>query len=146
MFKEEWEVVVDQYNTMRDCLFTAEQSLFLAESQKYYLESELSHLKTFIQSKNPKFLPEYVEDYAPQPGTDDIDELGISEANCVMEKPLNFYGGYLMQMMYKKNEVLTNEVVQRLLRVITQLQEEKKLMEIDREAVNNVATLNFDLA
>ena len=96
---------------MRDCLFTAEQSLFLAESQKYYLEAELSHLKTFISSKNPKYLPEYVEDYSAQPGTNDIDELGISEANCVMEKPLNFYGGYLMQMMYKKNEVLTNTVV-----------------------------------
>ena len=51
-----------------------------------------------------------------------------------------------MQVMYKKNEILTHSTVQHLMRVITQLQNEKKLMEMDREAVNNVATLNFDLA
>lgn len=31
-----------------------------------------------------------------------------------------------MQMMYKKNEVLTDEVVQRLMKVITQLENEIK--------------------
>ena len=31
LFKEEWATIVDQYNEMRDSLFTVEQSLFLAE-------------------------------------------------------------------------------------------------------------------
>ena len=49
-------------------------------------------------------------------------------------------------MMYKKNEVLTDATVSHLLRIITQLQEERRLLNEDRAAVNNVATLNFDLA
>ena len=49
-------------------------------------------------------------------------------------------------MMYKKNEVLTDATVSHLLRVITSLQEERRLLNEDREAVNNIATLNFDLA
>ena len=49
-------------------------------------------------------------------------------------------------MMYKKNEVLTDATVSHLLRVITSLQEERRLLNEDRAAVNNVATLNFDLA
>jgi hypothetical protein len=72
--------------------------------------------------------------------------MAIDEANCVFERPLNFYGGYLMQMLYKKQEVLTDEVVQKLLRVVTKLENDIKLRDLDREAVNNVATLNFDLA
>ena len=51
-----------------------------------------------------------------------------------------------MQMLYKKQEVLTDEVVQKLLRVVTKLENDIKLRDLDREAVNNVATLNFDLA
>ena len=51
-----------------------------------------------------------------------------------------------MEMLYKKNEVLTQGTVQHLMKVISQLQREKELMNIDREAINNVATLNFDLA
>ena len=49
-------------------------------------------------------------------------------------------------MMYKKNEVLTDATVSHLLRVITSLQEERRLLNEDRAAVNNIATLNFDLA
>ena len=41
----------------------------------------------------------------------ELDELAISEANSVLEKPLNFYGGYLMQVMYKKNDVLVDAVI-----------------------------------
>ena len=59
------------------------------------------------------------------PEMPEIDELAISEANSVLKKPLNFYGSYLMQVMYKKNEVLTDAVVQHLMKVISQLQKEK---------------------
>ena len=31
LFREEWGTIVNQYNEMRDSLFTVEQSLFLAE-------------------------------------------------------------------------------------------------------------------
>ena len=51
-----------------------------------------------------------------------------------------------MQVMHKKNEVLTNAVVQHLMRVITQLKKEKEQMEVDKEAIVNVAAMNFDLA
>ena len=60
------------------------------------------------------------------PDHPEIDELAISEANSVLQKPLNFYGSYLMQVMHKKNEVLTDSVVQHLMRVITQLKKEKE--------------------
>ena len=80
------------------------------------------------------------------PEMPEIDELAISEANSVLKKPLNFYGSYLMQVMYKKNEVLTDAVVQHLMKVISQLQKEKQMMEVDKEAIVNVAALNFDLA
>ena len=50
-----------------------------------------------------------------------MSEAVINEANAVLEKPLRFYGGYVMQMMYKKNEVITDATVQQLLRVITDL-------------------------
>ena len=69
----------------------------------------------------------------------------ISEANCIFEKPFNFYGGYLMQMMYKKKDVITNATVNHLLKVIEELKKENELMNTDREAVNNVAVFNFDL-
>ena len=36
-----------------------------------------------------------------------LSEDAINEANCVLDKPLSFYGGYLMEMMYKKHEVLS---------------------------------------
>ena len=87
-------------------------------------------------------MPEYVEEYADL----EIDELALTEGNAILEKPINFYGGYLMQMMYKKNEVLTDAVIQRLQSTVSHLQNEIKLRDIDREAVNNVAIMNFDLA
>ena len=131
---------------MRNALFTAEQQLFLSEAQKYFLERETSELKEYIASHRPRYLPNYVEDFAPDPNFPEFDEMAIEEANCVFKKPLSFYGGYVMEKMHKKDEVLAQEIVHRLLSVITKLQEEKKLMQIDREAVNNVAILNFDLA
>ena len=147
LFKSEWGQIVEQYNNMRDAVFTAEQQLFLAEGQKFYLEKEVGQLKQYISDHRPTILPPFVEDYAPDPeDSNEIDELAISEANCVLEKPLEFYGGYMMQMIYKKNEVLTNAVVKRLITVISQLQREIKLRDQEREAISNVATLNFDLA
>ena len=131
---------------MRNALCTAELSLFLAESQKFYLENENIELKAYIASNRPKYLPDYVEDFATDPEHPELDEIAISEANSVLVKPFKFYGGYLMEMLYKKNEVLTQGTVQHLMKVISQLQREKELMNIDREAINNVATLNFDLA
>ena len=50
-----------------------------------------------------------------------MSETVINETNAVLEKPLKFYGGYVMQMMYKKNEIVTDATVQQLLRVITDL-------------------------
>lgn len=32
LFKEEWDLIVDQFNDMRSSLYTAEQSLFLIEA------------------------------------------------------------------------------------------------------------------
>ena len=90
--------------------------------------------------------PEYMEDFAVDPDRPELDQLAIQEANSVLDKPMEFYGGYLMQMMHRKDEILTKGVVKHLMRIISQLQEEKRQMIIDREAVNNVATLNFDLA
>lgn len=83
----------------------------------------MSELKAYIAKHRPKYMPDYVEDFEPDA---ELSEMAINEANCVMKRPLNFYGGYLMQMMYKKNEVLTDEVVQRLMKVITQLENEIK--------------------
>ena len=51
-----------------------------------------------------------------------------------------------MQMISKKNEVLTNAVVQKLMSYIKHLKNEIRLLNLDREAVNNVAELNFGLA
>ena len=68
-----------------------------------------------------------MEDYACDPlDPDAVDELAISEANAILEKPIKFYGGYLMQMMHKKNEVLTDATVKRLLSTVTYLQNEIK--------------------
>ena len=146
LFKEEWDLIVDQFNDMRSSLYTAEQSLFLTEAQKFHLEEENSELKAYIADNRPRYMPEYMEDFAMDPDHPEIDELAISEANSVLEKPLNFYGSYLMQVMHKKNEVLTDSVVQHLMRVITQLKKEKEQMEVDKEAIVNVAAMNFDLA
>ncbi len=60
LFREEWAHVVDQYNRMRDGLYTAEQSLFLAEGQKFFLEGEVLELKAYIAEHRPKYLPDYV--------------------------------------------------------------------------------------
>lgn len=79
-------------------------------------------------------------------GSSGLDELGISEANSLLERPFEFYGGYVMEAVHKKKDILTDAVVKKLIRVIENLQEERRLMELDREAVNNVAALNFDLA
>lgn len=120
--------------------------MFLTEAQKFYLEEENLELKQYIESRRPVHLPEYMEDFALDPSNPQLDELAVQEANSVLEKPLSFYGSYLMQVMHKKDEVLSHAVIQHLMRIISQLQEEKRLMQLDREAVNNVATLNFDLA
>ena len=48
LFREEWATIVNQYNEMRDSLFTVEQSLFLTECQKFYIETENAELKSFI--------------------------------------------------------------------------------------------------
>lgn len=150
LFKEEWILIVDKYNNMRNSLYTAEQRLFLTEAQKFFLERETTELKlhmlhNFIRPKDPR-----VEDFECYDhnldGSSGLDELGISEANSLLERPFDFYGGYLMEAMHKKKEILTDATVKKLLRVIEHLQEEKRLMELDREAVNNVATMNFDLA
>jgi len=52
-------------------------------------------------------LPDYVEDFAPDPDFPELDEMAISEANCIFKKPMSFYGGYLMEKMHKKDEVLS---------------------------------------
>ena len=41
LFREEWGVIVNQYNEMRDALYTAEQATFLAEAQKFHLENQV---------------------------------------------------------------------------------------------------------
>lgn len=48
-------------------------------------------------------------------------------------------------MMSKKDEVIKNSVVDHLLKVIQQLKHEKEMMIMDRDAVNNVAILNFEI-
>jgi len=55
-------------------------------------------------------LPDYVEDFLVDINNSEIDEMAIAEANCVFEKPLSFYGGYMMEKMHKKEEVLSQEV------------------------------------
>ena len=108
LFKQEWGMIVEQYNTMRNQLYTAEQSLFLCEGQKFFLEQETAALKQYINDYRPQYLPDYVVDFAPDPEKDpNLDEEAVNQANCVLEKPLSFYGGYVMEVMYKKNEVLT---------------------------------------
>ena len=72
--------------------------------------------------------------------------MAINEANCILEKPISFYGSYVMEVMHKKDEVLTQAVVQHLMRIITNLKNEIHQREKDKEAIENVATLNFDLA
>ena len=52
---------------MRSSLYTAEQSLFLTEAQKFHLEEENSELKAYIAENRPKYLPEYMEDFAADP-------------------------------------------------------------------------------
>ena len=146
-FRSEWGIIVDQYNDMRNAVYTAEQTLFLSESQKHYLENEVNQLKSLLAETRPTQVADYVEDFAPNPELyPGLDEEALNEANCILEKPFNFYGGYLMQVMYKKNEVLTNTVVQKLMGMISKLRHEKKLMETNQAAINNVAVLNFDLA
>ena len=150
LFKQEWVHIVDQYNQMRNSLYTAEQRLFLSEAQKFFLERETTELKQFMEENfRQKVVELPVEDFGAYESNLDgscIDELGISEANSILENPFSFYGSYLMTAMHKKKDILADAVVKKLLRVINHLQEERKLMELDREAVNNVATLNFDLA
>ena len=70
--------------------------------------------------------PEYMEDFKADPDRPELDEQATQEANSVLEKPFEFYGGYLMQMMHRKDEILTKGVVQHLMRVITQLKEERR--------------------
>ena len=111
LFRAEWERIVFQYNTMRNGLYTSEQELFLVEAQKVYLEQEVAQLKEYIAEHRPKIMPDLVEDFAVDPDNPELNEEAIAEANCVLEQPLNFYGGYLMQMISKKNEVLTHAVV-----------------------------------
>lgn len=50
-----------------------------------------------------------------------------------------------MNVMSKKDEVIKNSVIDHLLKVIQQLKHEKEMMILDREAVNNVAILNFEI-
>jgi len=45
LFRQEWGFIVEQYNRMRNALFTAEQQLFLSEAQKHFLERETLELK-----------------------------------------------------------------------------------------------------
>ena len=105
LFRKEWGLIVDQYNQMRNSLYTAETALFTCEAQKFYLEKELAQLKDYIAEKRPKYLPDYVVDWAgDEPG--EIDTMAINEANCILTKPISFYGGYVMEVMYKKDEIL----------------------------------------
>ena len=75
-----------------------------------------------------------------------LSEDTINEANCVLDKPLNFYGGYLMEMMYKKHEVLSQETVNHLLWVISSMKRDNEKLDYARKAAENMSVCNFDLA
>ena len=77
LFKEEWAGIVDQFNEMRSALYTSEQQLFLAEAQKFYLEEENLEIKAYIAENRPRYLPEYMEDFALDPDNPELDELAI---------------------------------------------------------------------
>ena len=81
----------------------------------------MTQIHTFMQERKPKPLPDYVVDYNFSDDLPELSETAINEANSVFEKPVEFYGGYLMEMLYKKNEVLTNKTIQHLMWVISGL-------------------------
>ena len=68
------------------------------------------------------------------------------EANCLLDEPFNFYGGYLQTAAFKKREILKDAVVKKLLAKIASLEKEMARKDEERSAINNVATLNFELA
>ena len=64
----------------------------------------------------------------------------------MLDYPLAFYGGYLQLAGHKKDEFLRNKFVEKLIWIIKQMQLDRKKILEDKEAVNNVAMMNFALA
>jgi hypothetical protein len=70
----------------------------------------------------------------------------FKDANCMLDYPLAFYGGYLQLAGHKKDEFLRNKFVEKLIWIIKQMQLDRKKILEEKEAVNNVAMMNFALA
>jgi hypothetical protein len=59
---------------------------------------------------------------------------------------LAFYGGYLQLAPGKRDEFLHDNFVKKLIHIIKQMEEDKRRILEDKEAVNNVALMNFEIA
>ena len=64
----------------------------------------------------------------------------------MLEKPFAFYGGYLQLASTKRDDFLHQKFVEKLLNIIKQLRYENQKILEDKEAVSNVAQMNFELA
>mmetsp|Transcript_28802 Transcript_28802/g.38414 ORF Transcript_28802/g.38414 Transcript_28802/m.38414 type:complete len:123 (+) Transcript_28802:661-1029(+) len=111
------------------------------------METEFTALKAFIADKVlPNPVPPYIEGFVPHEGDPHKSAAAVIEANCLFEEPFNFYGGFIMQAIQKKKEIMKDAVVRKLLAKIAALERDIELRDEERQAVNNVATLNFELA
>ena len=111
------------------------------------MESEFTALKMFVADKIwPNPVPQYIEGFIPLEGDPKKSATAVLEANILLDEPFNFYGGFLQSAMHKKKEILKDAVVKKLLAKIAALEKDMQLRDQEREAVNNVAQLNFELA
>ena len=95
----------------------------------------------------PNPVPPLIEAFLPVDASDfDQSFAGVQTANALFEAPLNFYGGYIMMAMHKKKDILKDRLCKRLCAKIAELEGEIVKKDEEREAINNVAILNFDLA
>ena len=144
-FRKEWEDLLDKYNKMRESVFKAESKYLLSEAQKYYLESEASASQRYYNLARD-YKIDWVEDYEYDPEKHEIHPDVISQLNSVLDVPFSFYGGFIQLGQYKKDTIVESLTVKKLLHIISDMKREREEMITEREMIQNVARMNFDLA
>jgi hypothetical protein len=70
----------------------------------------------------------------------------MDAANALISAPFDFYGGYLQMSTYGKDNFLKEPAARKLAWYVKQLVYDRQLTMEDKVAIEQVATVNFELA
>lgn len=124
LFKEEYHLVVEQYNKIRYQMWKLENKLQKTEEQNEYLEFINSEKDTFYDVNAIRFIDLAEGFQYSDPSDIDISPDEVAEANILYNQCFEFYGGYAQISANAKDQIGESAIIGQFLHKIKMQKEE----------------------